>query len=151
MVAGHRLIVAGFTGCRLGLVRVNLSIAVDIANERCSVKPSWIGGFDPAQEQQHDWRQYGWKSAAVRDDCVVPKTALPYALINFYKAKDLRSPFLPEMGFVFSGQRHNIMTLGKQVVLTESAGLVSSLDTSRAALDGKESTDICIPDARCSQ
>lgn len=30
------------------------------------------------------------------------QTALPYALINFYKAKDLRSPCLADMGFVFS-------------------------------------------------
>lgn len=65
------------TGCRLGLVRVvsvfGLSLFfVDIPNERRSVKPSQIGWFDLAQEQQNDWRQYGRKSAAVRDDCVVP-------------------------------------------------------------------------------
>jgi hypothetical protein len=28
---------------------------------------------------------------------------MPYALINFYKAKDLRSPCLTDMGFVLLG------------------------------------------------
>lgn len=39
-------------------------------------------------------------SAAVREDCVVPKRRKPNALVNCYEVKDLRSPYPAGVGFL---------------------------------------------------